>query len=287
MSESEVLKEIKKHFSFLFDRGYEIVSTRYYSGRYGGGLEILFESPDFSLKIDDDDGLRFTFGFGSPAEEYMSVGAMIYFLSREKEVFDASSGIKELADLMGKYIEEIESGFRNDDLKFREDVKSAQEKYDEALEKSFTWPVSSIIYGLFFIVCFYIYNELALGWLLSEWLLHFGYIMPSLLMNGVSLVLAATTTYAIHKNMTRPIHETEFVVVSTDQRFKKKSALVNVIRFLIFWVAYVLIMFVVSAFMPIGPSIETVILISEIIIAFLLAAWTVYTITNRELKRMI
>ena len=70
MNESEVLKEIKKHFSFLFDRGYEIVSTRYYSGRYGGGLEILFESPDFSLKIDDDDGPRFSLGFGSPDEEY-------------------------------------------------------------------------------------------------------------------------------------------------------------------------------------------------------------------------
>ena len=283
MNKSE---EIKKHFSFLFDRGYEIVSTRYYSGRYDGDLEVLLESPDFSLKIDDDDGPRFSLGFGSPAEEYMNVGAMIYFLSGEKVVFDASSGMKELADVMGKYIEEIESRFRNDYSKFREDVKSTQEKYDEAVQKSFTWtawPVSSIIYILLFIVCFSFYYEIVLGWLLSEWLLNFGYAMPSLLIMGVSLILAAGTTYIIHKATTRSYDKSEFVVVSADEGPKKTSTMVNVIRFLIFWVAYVLIIFIVSVFLPISPSIETLIIILEVFVAFLLALWTVYKLIKKQI----
>ena len=106
--------------------------------------------------------------------------------------------------------------------------------------------------------------------------------MPSLLINGVSLILSAGTTYAIHKAVTRPTVETEFIVVSTDQRSKKKSAVVTLIRFLIFWVAYVLIMFVLSTYLPmINPSLETIIIISEVFIGFLLAVWTVYKLRNR------
>ena len=118
--------------------------------------------------------------------------------------------------------------------------------------------------------------------LLSGWLVENGLSSSSWLIRGVSLILAAGTTYIIYKALTRPTDETEFLVVSTDQRSEKKSAVLTVIRFLIFWVAYVLIMFVLSAYLPVmNISLETIIIISEVLIGFLLAMWTVRKIGAR------
>lgn len=275
-----VSEEIKRHFKFLFDRGYEIVSTRYYPGRYSRSWEVLLKSPNFSLKIVDDDG--FNFSFRSLSEGDMSLGALIYFLSGEKEILDASGDMKKCANLIGKYIDEIESRFRDDYSGLKKDVESIQKKYEDAVAKSVPSCLLLIVGIPFIILAFSFWNVLVFDGLLSGWLVENGLSSSSWLIRGVSLILAAGTAYIIQKAITRPIDETKFIVGSTDQRSEKKSTVVTVIRFLIFWIAYVLILFVLSAYLPIMNTIlETIIIISEIFIGFLLAAWTVRKIGTR------
>lgn len=275
----DILEDIRQNFGFLFDRGYEIVSTRNYPGRYGRSWEVLLNSPNFSLKIVDDDGLSFF--FRSLSEGDMSVGALIYFLSGEKEILGASGGMKECANLLGKYIDEIESRFRDDYSGLQKDVESIQKKYEDALAKSVPSCVLPILLIPLIILAFYIWNDLVFDGLLSGWLVENGLSNSSWLIRGISLVLAAGTTYIFHRAFTRPIDATKLIVGSTDQKAEKKSAVVTVIRFLIFWVAYVLILFVLSVYLPISTSVETMIIISEVLIGFLLAAWTVRKIGTR------
>ena len=269
-----VLEEIKKHFKFLIDRGYEIVFTRHYPGRYDRSWEVLLKSPNFSLKIVDDDG--FNFSFWSLSEGDMSLGALIYFLSGEKEILDASGDMKKCANLIGKYIDEIESRFRDDYSGLKKDVESIQNKYEDAVAKNVPSCLLLIVGIPFIILAFSFWNVLVFDGLLSGWLVENGLSSSSWLIRGVSLILAAGTAYIIQKAITRPIDEAKFIVGSTDQRSEKKSTVVTVIRFLIFWVAYVLILFVLSAYLPIMNAIlETIIIILEVLIGFLLAAWTV------------
>jgi hypothetical protein len=222
-----LLKDISQRFRFLLDRGYEIVSTRYYSqGRYGADWEVLFESPDFSLKIENIEGGR-SYSFGPRSGALMSVAALIYLLSGRKPGIFSSEA--KLANQLERYIDEIENRYGADRIGFGKAVESAQTKLfgkevDSAQDK------------------------------LDE-------------LSGKSLVSSG---------------ETAFTEVSADEIPKKKSAAVTIIRFLIFWVAYVLILFVLSAYLPIlNRSFETVIIISEVFIGFLLAAWTVRKIGTR------
>ena len=223
----DLLKDISQRFGFLLDRGYEIVSTRYYSqGRYGADWEILFESPDFSLKIDNIEGGR-SYSFGPRSDPLRNVDALIYALSgRKPGIF--SSDAKD-AKQLERYIDEIENRYRADRIGFGKEAESAQIKLfgkeaDSAQNK---------------------FDELS----------------------GKSLM---------------SVGETAFTEVFADEIPKKKSAVVTIIRFLIFWVAYVLILFVLSAYLPImNPSLETVIIISEIFIGFVLAAWTVRKVGTR------
>jgi hypothetical protein len=275
----DIVRDIRQNFGFLFDRGYEIVSTRSYPGRYGRSWEVLLSSPDFSLKIVDDDGLSFF--FRSLSEGDLSLGALIYFLSGEKEILGASGGMKECANLIGKYIDEIESRYRDDYSGLQKDVESIQKKYEDALVKSVESCLLPVLLIPFIIFAFYIWNDFVFDGLLSGWLVENGLSSSSWLIRGISLVLAAGTTYIFQRAFTRPIDAAKLTVVSTDQKAEKKSAVVTVIRFLIFWVAYVLVLFVLSVYLPISPSFETMVIISEVLIGFLLAAWTVRKIGTR------
>ena len=211
-----ILKHVKQDFRFMFERGYEIVSTQYNDGNYGGIWEVLLESQDFSLKIGYIEGER-NFSFGTRSDALMSVEALIYLLSGQKGVLYASEA--KIVNQLKRYIDEIENRFRVDRIGFVKEVESAQKKLDELIGRS---------------------------------------------------------------SKSLSVDETESRVVFTDEIPEKKSPVVTVIRFLIFWVAYVLIMFVLSAYLPImNPSLETIILISEVFIGFLLAAWTVRKIGNK------
>ena len=195
--------------------------------RVGPDWEILFESPDFSLKIANIEGAP-SYSFGPRSDALMSVDALIYALSgRKPGIF--SSDAKD-ANRLERYIDEIENRYGANRIGFGKEVESAQTKL-------FGKEVDSTQDKL---------DELS----------------------GKSLVSSG---------------ETAFTEVSADEIPKKKSAAVTIIRFLIFWVAYVLILFVLSAYLPIlNTSLETVIIISEVFIGFLLAAWTVRRPTGRR-----
>lgn len=183
--------------------------------------------------------------------------------------------------MIGKYIDEIESRSRDDYSGLAKDVESIQKKYEDALTKSVPLSCSLLLGIPFIIFAFYFWNVFVFDGLLAGWLVENGLSSSSWLIRGVSFFLAAVTTYIIFKAVQRQNDTTKSVVVSTDQNAEKKSAVVTVIRFLIFWVAYVLILFVLSVYLPISTSFETLIIIAEVLIGFLLAAWTVRKIGAR------
>jgi hypothetical protein len=195
-----LLKDIRRRFGFLMDRGYKIVSRSYDSGYYDGYWEVLIESPDFSLKMVNDQ-TELICSFGNQSKGYMSLGSMIYFLSGEKEVLGASAGINKYGNLMGKYIDEIETRLRDDYSGFKMAVQSSHKSYQDAKQKSSDLPVFSILYILGVVFFFLIYNVLIFDVLLSGWLAGIGYTSSSWLIRGVSLLLAVFTVIPVFRIM--------------------------------------------------------------------------------------
>jgi hypothetical protein len=281
----QFLEDIKQHFGFLFDRGYEIHSIKDSEDVRQPARVVMLKKEDLYLEMYHEPSW-YELYFGSPSKDFSKIRSIIYFLSDEKDVLGNSPASMERdANLIRKYIDEIESIFRDDYSGFwegrEEQFARAHWKYEGFFDKSLPWLILAIPYILLVVVFFKILDELLFGWLLSGWFANLGYSSSSWLIRGISLLLAVGSAYIIYKAIERQDNETKFVLASTDQIPQKKSIAVTLIRFLIFWIAYILIMFVLSVYLPISTRFETIVVISEVLIGFLLAAWTVRKIADR------
>jgi hypothetical protein len=237
-----ILEDIRQNFGFMFDRGYEIVSTRYSSGRYGGDWEVLFESPDFSLRIvygDEEGGPSYSFGSASTAD--MSVEALIYLLSGQKGIVKGivyASDAK-IANQLERYIDEIENRFRVDPSALEKEVRLAQKRLDELAQKS-SKRLSLLISGIVVVVFFRLWNAL---------LADIGFSSSSWIIRGVSLLLAIVSVYIIHRimskmwNATKSENATENAEVFTEsKRWSKRSRIwLAIILFPIQWLFFAII----------------------------------------------
>jgi hypothetical protein len=126
----KVLEDIKKHFKFLFERGYEIDSTKTQSVAFDT-WEVILKHQDFFVKLYEEKG-RLDVSFGSPSKGFMSIRALIHFLSNEKDFVGPSlffGGMKTEAKLLQKYIDRFESGYETEFPSSAEEFRFAEERY--------------------------------------------------------------------------------------------------------------------------------------------------------------
>ena len=274
-----ILEDVRQNFGFLLDKGYEIVSTAYDSGYYDGYWEVLFKSPTYFLNIVNDQA-ELILSFGTSPDSYLNVGSIIYFLSGEKEVLGASAGMKKYAGALMKYLDEIETRFRDDHAKFDKDVRSTRKKYEGRVQRSSTWLIASIIYGLLFIVCFNIYDELVLGWLLSEWLLNYGYSLPGALLKVVSFLLAAGTVYVINQAVKKPADAPKNQAIFTEPRpwSRRSLILLAIILFPVYLLFFAVIISLALSGLSLDSGGKSFFSITTWVVSILLALWVAVAI---------
>lgn len=287
-----VLEEIKKHFKFLFDREYVVYSASMGNKDFGV-WEVVLKRQDFLVQLFAERGWL-SLSFGAPSKGFVEIGSLTYFLSGERDFVDLSGDMKKNAILLQKYMGEFEACYGSDFPKYEEGLKSAEHRYSarqarqvsnqaEAVQRWIIWPVLAIIYGLLLIVCFKIYDELVLSWLLSEWLLNFGFSSSSLLMKGVSLLLAVGTVYITYRVIQKSDDAAENVAISTRQTTKRNTILGAIIFFPLFLIAFA---FLIGAILSVVPWGDYYVMypIITLGLSFLLALWIASSIykSNRR-----
>ena len=134
-----VLKEVKMHFSFLFDMGYRVRSVDYRPQESGNWL-VTLESDKCLLEISKDRNEVMVYFIPLSGNENYRIGlkAMIYFLSQGKELIEPFKGnlfwgmrkqYKELAELLGIYHDRIVPFFGIDFVDYMKDLLYAERNY--------------------------------------------------------------------------------------------------------------------------------------------------------------
>jgi len=133
----EIAERIKKHFGFLFDKGYSLYTGKILSEQFIA-WEAVVKKQDFYINFESErNGLLVS--FGSPSRGFMSTRALIYFLSKEKKFIKLGGGIFGLfkdnmtieAELLKQYIDLFESSFKNEFPATIKEVEAAQRKYSQ------------------------------------------------------------------------------------------------------------------------------------------------------------
>ena len=125
-----VLADIKKYFKFLFERGYEIDSAKTLRVALDT-WEVVLKHQNYSVKLYEEKG-GLDISFGSPSKGFMSIRALIYFLSHEKDFVGRSfffSGMKQEAKLLQKYIDRFEASYETEFPNSAEEFRFAEERY--------------------------------------------------------------------------------------------------------------------------------------------------------------
>ena len=139
-----ILKDIKRHFGFLFEKGYKIREA-HYSIHPNGSWHVDLESKECIISIVQDRSEILAYVspvFGSAASKSkLAIEAMIYLQSEGKDIIYGYEGnlawgkkkqFERLADLLRKYIDQIASyfgsNFRYDKYVFR----NAEQLYSSA-----------------------------------------------------------------------------------------------------------------------------------------------------------
>ena len=80
-----VLEDIKKHFRFLFDKGYVVHSASTINKDYGV-WEVILKHQDFLVRLFAERGGLDLF-FGSSSAGFVEMRSLIYFLSGERDFY--------------------------------------------------------------------------------------------------------------------------------------------------------------------------------------------------------
>lgn len=145
----ETLKDIKKKFGFLFERGYTIHSAHSINDpmERHEGWEVIVKRQDFHIWLWY--AANFGISFGSPSKGFKNIRSLIYFLSDEKEFInpfiltEIFFSVRKEANLLQKYIEKFESLYGSDFQLHEEDMNAADKKFLERLDQSFSLPVGA------------------------------------------------------------------------------------------------------------------------------------------------
>jgi len=146
--EDRIIEDIKYHFGFLFDKGYQIRDVRYYPESFGNWYVIL-ECSKYSIRIDCDRSYISILFDPEKVNGRHQIGleSLIYYLSKGKHFVGYFEGnaawgknkqLKRLAGLLSEYHDQIARLFESDSQRLREELSPAQKKYGELLQESYS-----------------------------------------------------------------------------------------------------------------------------------------------------
>jgi hypothetical protein len=148
-----VIKDIKKYFGFLFDKGYTITQT-YYSYQHFGNWVVTLESQKCKIHLEQD-RLELSISFAprkADTKVEFGLGTMIYFVTKGQKFIGFFEGnhswgkkkqFERLANLLREYHDEIVPYFDNDNPwesdfgKYRDELISTQREYNDLLLKGY------------------------------------------------------------------------------------------------------------------------------------------------------
>ena len=136
-----IIKDIKRHFGFLFDQGYGIREA-HYSIHPNGSWYVDLASKDCVISIVEDRSeilAYFSPVFRSVrSNDRVSIEAMIHFLSEGKTIVDSYKGnlawgknkqFERLAGLLRKYVDQIAPHFGDNYYEHKDKLKEAEKQY--------------------------------------------------------------------------------------------------------------------------------------------------------------
>jgi hypothetical protein len=117
--QQDAIRILNKHFSFLFDQGYIISSTRDYPEAGWPASEVVLRKEDLFVKIYSERGaieeLSFRMNMQLP-NEFTDIGSIVYTLTGEKFTPRLFFWNKGYAKLLRKHLNKIEAHFKSDYL---------------------------------------------------------------------------------------------------------------------------------------------------------------------------
>ena len=138
-----ILKDIKRYFGFLFEKGYKIREA-HYSTNPNGSWYVSLESQNCIISIVQDRGeisISFSSLFGSiNLEDKFGLGSIIYFLSQGQKRIGNFQGnlawgkkkqFERLAAFLKTYIDQITPLFGNRYHEYLNELRDAEKQYVE------------------------------------------------------------------------------------------------------------------------------------------------------------
>jgi hypothetical protein len=136
-----ILKDIKRYFGFLFEKGFRIRDA-HYAINPNGSWDVSLESQDCIMSIVQDRSeisIYFSpvFGSDNPADRF-GLETMIYFLSQGQNYIGNFEGnlawgkkkqFKRLADLLKEYIDQIAPCFGSNYLEHKDELRDREKQY--------------------------------------------------------------------------------------------------------------------------------------------------------------
>lgn len=137
-----ILRDVKRHFGFLLERGYHINEAQYFP-RPNGTWVVDFKSQNCNIEISSDrDEINVSISPSNPEQSktQFSIESITYFLTDGREVVGSFEGnlawgkrkqFERLASLLKRYLDQIEFLFGKDFERQKTNLVQAQKKYNE------------------------------------------------------------------------------------------------------------------------------------------------------------
>jgi hypothetical protein len=144
--EERIIEDIKHHFGFLFDKGYQVREIRYSQEAF---WHVILEASKYFLRIDcDRDYLSIMFDpeKGNDRNQ-IGLGTLVYYVSKGQNLVGYFEGnpawgkkkqMERLASLLNEYHDPIALLFERDTQWLRDDLALSQKKYGELLQISYS-----------------------------------------------------------------------------------------------------------------------------------------------------
>ncbi len=148
-----VIKDVKRHFGFLFDKGYTI-SNMHYSYQHFGNWVVTFESQKCAIYLVQD-RLELLLSLAprkADTKDWFSLEAMIYFVTKGQRfmgffegnhTWDKKKQFERLANLLKEYHDKIvpyldnTNPWESDFAKYKDELTTTQRKYNNLLMEDY------------------------------------------------------------------------------------------------------------------------------------------------------
>ena len=130
------LISINKHFGFLSEQGYEVSSS---SGYVTGWpvLEVVWRKGDFFIRLYGERGAVDKLSFRKLPDDFVDIEVIVYALTGKIYTWNFLWGFsgKGYANLLQKYLNQIETYFGKEYIQNKDALISAQNEYRKALAR--------------------------------------------------------------------------------------------------------------------------------------------------------